>query len=149
MTAVLLLQREKMDKAEAPEAKQCTFRPDIGNAVDVLVQRRAARLTETEEERCVRLSREDTERIDRAKAFISESYYQQFTYQPTINSHSKVRPPSSACCGVGRARADGGGFVSPTCRCARGCVAGVGPIAHRRGPCSRRRRGAIAETDSG
>ena len=85
-----IVQREKVKDIEPPELKECTFQPKIGNADDILVQTRPARLGETEQERYDRLSRGDSKQVDRVRAAISETYYAQFTYRPEINELSKV-----------------------------------------------------------
>jgi hypothetical protein len=75
---------------EDPEVRECTFHPKIGNADDVLVQTRPTRLGETEEERYERLSRADSQGVERVRTAISESYYSQFTFKPKFNELSKV-----------------------------------------------------------
>ncbi len=84
-------QREKVQSIQPHDIKECTFHPKIGNADDVLIQTNAARLVETEAERFHRLSRADSEAVDRVRTAISESYYSQFTFRPELNDMSKVR----------------------------------------------------------
>ncbi len=89
--AVVMPQREKIEAIQPADIKECTFQPDIGNTDDVLIQTRPARLGETEEQRYLRLSKTDSEDVERVRAAISESYYAQFTFRPEINELSKVR----------------------------------------------------------
>ena len=72
-----------------PRARDCTFRPNIGNADQVLAQTRPTRLAESAEERAERLSRVDYEKAMRMRDAMQEEYYSKFSFRPEINPISR------------------------------------------------------------
>lgn len=86
--------RAAVRRAEGAQDRQCTFKPDIGNAAAVL--RRTGRGNkETPEERAERMSKQEAERVTRARQAMQEEYYGQFEHRPQIDGVSRA---------IGRAR---------------------------------------------
>ena len=82
-----------VERVEA-ETNQCTFKPSIGNANEVLVHTRPSRLGENEADVVDRLSRQDRKRIERHREEMEQRYYSQFKFKPKLNPHSRVRCPA-------------------------------------------------------
>jgi hypothetical protein len=78
-------------RRQAEQESGCTFRPDIGNAEEVLAMTRPALVGETRESRLQRLAMEDKARIEGARAKAQEEYYAQFSFKPAIAAGSKSR----------------------------------------------------------
>lgn len=72
----------------------CTFRPDIGNADEILALTRPDRVTEGQEERVHRLAKEEAQAQAAARAKREEEYYSKFSYKPALNSNSLARARS-------------------------------------------------------
>jgi len=66
--------RRAVQHADGARDRQCTFKPDIGNAAAVL--RRTGRGgKETVEERSERMSKAESERVQRARDAMRDEYY--------------------------------------------------------------------------
>lgn len=73
-----------------PQGTQaCTFRPDTGNAVEVLAfSERAGNLLETEAERCERMARQEAERLEARRAAKEKEIYGGLDFKPQLNPRS-------------------------------------------------------------
>ena len=71
------------------ETNQCTFKPSIGNANEVLVHTRPSRLGENEADVVERLSTRDRQRIQQLRRDMENEYYAQFNFKPKLNERSK------------------------------------------------------------
>lgn len=74
-----------------------TFKPEIGNAEEVLIYKRPDLVLETEEERIERLSRKDFDKTQNTRKKVADEYYGQFSFHPIVNKKSKYLARSSSC----------------------------------------------------
>lgn len=95
--------------AVAAASEACTFRPDTGNAVEVLAQSdaRSWQLLESKTERCERMAREEAERQAARRAAREAEVYGALEFRPTLNPRSlaigKVSgPPGKQVLRLGR-----------------------------------------------
>lgn len=79
---------KRLQGAKSYKDPHCTFRPDTGNAAQVLSSsRHAARVTETVEERAERLANADKKYLDSVRRSVSEDYYRQLTFKPEVHEY--------------------------------------------------------------
>jgi hypothetical protein len=81
------------------EERECTFRPETGNAFDVLAaSARAPQLAETRDEFVARLAGEGAHRQVVLQA-IDNVHMSKLTFQPEINERSRAvcTPPGGVC----------------------------------------------------
>ena len=71
------------------EERECTFKPAIGNANEVLRKSRPNRLGETEVELVDRLAKQDVDRKRGMRKAMQRQYHSQFKFKPKINKISK------------------------------------------------------------
>ncbi|CAD7703782.1 unnamed protein product [Ostreobium quekettii] len=85
------MQREKQRILQTEmEDRECSFRPNTGNACEVLAGSKLAdRLYESAEERVERLAFKDQDSRQWSRDALSHHHYAQFTFKPQINSRSK------------------------------------------------------------
>ena len=84
----------RAEEHRALEDDECTFSPDIGNAVHVLRKgQHVRRLLETPKERAARLAFTDAERKRMTQRVLEQEYYEKFTYQPDLNERSRTLAP--------------------------------------------------------
>lgn len=76
-------------------AKDCTFRPDIGNADDVLLARRPGRIVESQQATLERLTYRDSKQKEMAQTAMQEEYYSKFTFKPELNTVSRRLVPKA------------------------------------------------------
>lgn len=74
-----------------------TFKPEIGNAEEVLIYKRPDLVLETEEERIERLSKKDFDKTQNIRKKVADEYYGQFSFHPDVNKKSKLLARSSSC----------------------------------------------------
>ncbi|DBA05429.1 TPA: hypothetical protein N0F65_007591 [Lagenidium giganteum] len=67
-----------------------TFKPDIGNAEEVLKQMRPQLLSEKQADKLYRLIYDDPKKLEMKKQRLREEYYSQYSFKPDINPVSKA-----------------------------------------------------------
>jgi hypothetical protein len=91
----VMLELQKRHKAaiveEIRKGDECKFRPDIGNADEILALTRPQLVTETDGARVQRLSVEESAHRARTQAEARKEYYDKFTFKPEINASSRQR----------------------------------------------------------
>ena len=84
--------------AEAAAAEACSFRPDTGNAVQVLAlsASRAGNLAESEAERCERMAGREAARIGARRAAKEAELYGELRFAPQLNPRSTALAPAGS-----------------------------------------------------
>ena len=81
------------DLAKRQPSRQCTFKPEIGNADAVLMCLRPERINETTKERANRLSVQDRESILKERKRLEREIYSDCTFKPRIDKNSRAIAP--------------------------------------------------------
>jgi len=84
------------DLAKRQPSRQCTFKPEIGNADAVLMCLRPERINETAKERTNRLSVQDREAIAKERKRLEREVYSEYTFKPRIDKHSRAIAPTKS-----------------------------------------------------
>lgn len=79
-------------QAEQPQLKDCTFKPDIGNASEVLLhsRRRHTFNKESELERVERLANKDRQEREMHKKQLTEQHFAGYTFAPEISEGTRA-----------------------------------------------------------
>ena len=95
-------QRNQPKSAEAaappppPPPAECTFKPDIGNAEQILAVSRPQMLVEDQQSQAVRLSAQDAAAQEASRAAAAAVQHARFTFKPHIDAVSdSIAPPSN------------------------------------------------------
>ena len=91
--AMLEAKKRNLEEVESNlrAESSCTFKPDIGNADEVLTLTRPERMLEAQGARVERLGKEEVFRKNTELAKAQETHFSQFSFQPEINAESRAR----------------------------------------------------------
>lgn len=87
------VKREKaLLQVEDTQAKECTFKPQVNETSEILVEVKQERdgRKESLKEKFERLSKEDQRRKEEAQQKVQQNFYSQFKHKPEINPLSKT-----------------------------------------------------------
>jgi hypothetical protein len=87
------IKRERaMLQVDDTEARECTFKPQVNETSEILVEVKQERdgRKESLREKFERLSKEDQRKKDATQEKIKQNFYSQFKYKPEINPLSKT-----------------------------------------------------------